>query len=536
MHEKTLLLPAADVAKVTEIIEAGLAARAEVGGQASEELDPVEALKELSPAGVREMDYVESVMRYTKTNPDQDPESLVKNTFASSPLTRDLVAAFLRQCLASCLEQESSRQEITAQRLQAQSQRDPVEVSNPRCIKLTNPSTNATVHVIGVMHHQATSRDDVQQIIREVQPDCVCVELCDGRALAVDYLGSLAPGQAELDEPESPFQTFAAVAQEHWGKTLFAAYWAAVTVPLFPLLWCAVPASLRLPTAYATCLPYASNAGEMDAAIQESRAFGVPCYAIDRDSDTTKARLESELYEGGLCNFFRWYANSVDWTSLGSNPAVDLLDAKLLALLANNSPWSAKDAEHCRELTHQSAATFLQNAMSADVDETAATTPGIHRGLLSERDEYLAHNLWRASQRQDSVTVAVVGASHVPGIRKHFGNTTDARFAEISTVPDTQGLLRDAAPLLIAGAITQPVCIAATCATYRYASHRFTPQLARCGIAGLGASLFAGAAYAAASTYNDVRRILTQMDPNRTRNSQQQPQHQPGGAGIPLSS
>ena len=67
--------------------------------------------------------------------------------------------------------------------------------------------------------------------------------------------------------------------------------------------------------------------------------------------------------------------------------------------------------------------------------------PALSNIIISERDEYIAQTLCEIASiastvdRKNRIIVAVVGAGHLPGIKKWLlcNGTTDTRIAEISS-------------------------------------------------------------------------------------------------------
>ena len=454
--------------------------------------------KLLQQHGVCPIDFLNSVSRHyvgglaqmpTSDAADWDADQLVKDALASS-------GPFLEAVSSLVLRERRQVEALALQRQRSRSRLPRAELQHPRCATLTNPAKNATVHVIGVNHLSTLSQADVRQIIRDVQPDAVCIEMCHERVRS----GSSVKGQ------DTPLPTLPVLLQQNWGKACFAAYWATITIPMLPLVWCygALNVWDRAFVERTERLSGTNAGGEMCAALEESRTLGVPCYAIDREISTTMCRHGSELANGGLTSYLSLVAEKVFQRE--ENHAGDRLREKLDLLMASDDLWSEEDIAECRALSRERI-DGMSYANGIPID-----TMRIGRAISLERDEYLARNLWRASQRQGSTTVAVVGAAHLQGIQKHFGHTTDARFAEISTCPSDDSVLRNAALIMVAGVLGPPI---ATYAAYRSASRLFNPKLARRGVVGLGASLIAGAAYTAASTYNEVRRIRIETSPNR---------------------
>lgn len=92
-----------------------------------------------------------------------------------------------------------------------------------------------------------------------------------------------------------------------------------------------------------------------------------------------------------------------------------------------------------------------QDNIDAAIEEMGRAFPAIKRVLIDERDEYLAGKLHAAPGKR---ILAVVGAGHVPGIRRHIAAPPDP--APLETLPGrtwTGRLLPWILPLLVVGLI-----------------------------------------------------------------------------------
>lgn len=78
------------------------------------------------------------------------------------------------------------------------------------------------------------------------------------------------------------------------------------------------------------------------------------------------------------------------------------------------------------------------DVISEMMQELSKIAPSAKRVFVDERDEYLAGKLMEL----DGKTVAVVGAGHLPGIRRHFREGTRADFAELDEVPKSRFKMR----------------------------------------------------------------------------------------------
>jgi len=393
------------------------------------------------------------------------------------------------QLLLSLAQQEQSDAWArTRSRARKADRRQP---DNPRCVTLTNPATNATVHVVGVCHVSVRSQDDVRQVIKDAQPDIVCVESCmaRGQVMRMD--------KREHEQTRQVLPDLSSIARDHWGKLCLAG----VAVPLFPLVCGAAAVLVSACNPQHAQLADVSEGGEMLVAMGEATALGAKCYAIDRNIGVTVARCLGELTSGGLCSALRAGLES----AFEDDAGFDKMEAKVRPLLETDRQWTESDVRECQAL----ARTWLDEIVIKPEDAVDGTVPCIDRALVWERDQYLAHHLWQATQTPGSTTVAVVGAAHVPGIQAHFGKTTDARIEEFSQWPSglssgLSGLGRGGVQFGTAAVLGPP---AAAYFAYRTLGRRYSPRVARAGVLGVGAVMIAGAAYAAVDAYNTTRRI-----------------------------
>jgi pheromone shutdown-related protein TraB len=75
--------------------------------------------------------------------------------------------------------------------------------------------------------------------------------------------------------------------------------------------------------------------------------------------------------------------------------------------------------------------------LAAAIDEFSGSLPGVKTALIDERDQYLAAKI--QASPGDTI-VAVVGAAHVPGIKKIFG--TDIDIAKLDEIPPPKKIFK----------------------------------------------------------------------------------------------
>jgi pheromone shutdown-related protein TraB len=102
------------------------------------------------------------------------------------------------------------------------------------------------------------------------------------------------------------------------------------------------------------------------------------------------------------------------------------------------------------------------DVMTAVMDEFSEYLPGVKRGLIDERDEYMASKIWASPGEK---VVAVVGAGHVPGITRLLGEAIDcSRLEQIPPPGLASQLFKWGIPalllvLLVAGFFTSGVSL-----------------------------------------------------------------------------
>jgi len=129
---------------------------------------------------------------------------------------------------------------------------------------------------------------------------------------------------------------------------------------------------------------------EMIAAVEAAESAGAQVWLADRDIRVTLSRT---------------------WRSMGLWDKVKLL-YQLLLSLGEVDDLSREDIERMKQ----------EDVLNSLLEEVGAAQPVIREILIDERDRYLAQKIKEAPG--DHV-VAVVGAGHVPGIKRYWSSDTD---------------------------------------------------------------------------------------------------------------
>jgi pheromone shutdown-related protein TraB len=157
---------------------------------------------------------------------------------------------------------------------------------------------------------------------------------------------------------------------------------------------------------------------EMLAAVDEAKAAGAGLVLADRDIQATLKRT---------------------WRNLGFREKVTVLGALVEAFLSREQ-ITPEALEALKERDH----------LSDIMKEFARLMPKVQVPLIDERDRYLMSSVEEAPGRQ---VVAVVGAGHVEGMVRYFGQPQDR--AELSVIPPPSrwaGVVKWVLPTLIFGA------------------------------------------------------------------------------------
>lgn len=124
---------------------------------------------------------------------------------------------------------------------------------------------------------------------------------------------------------------------------------------------------------------------EMLAAISTAKELGIPIYLIDREVRITLKRA---------------------WSKASIFSILRIMFSVILSLFSNED-IEEKDIEALKE----------SDALTAMMAEFAAFLPGVKDALIDERDLFMIKRLHEAPGKR---LVAIIGAGHVPGIKRHW--------------------------------------------------------------------------------------------------------------------
>jgi pheromone shutdown-related protein TraB len=232
------------------------------------------------------------------------------------------------------------------------------------------------IYLVGTAHVSAQSVDLVESVISQVSPDAVAVELCEGRLRS-------------MKDPDRWKNTnIATVVREGRAHVLLA-----------QLLLAAYQRKLGLKLKI-------KPGAEMMAAVNSAERLNVPFSLADREISVTLRRAMASL---GIIGLFK------------------VLYAGLVGMMQKPQEVTEEEIERLKST----------DALEEVLREFGALLPDLRRALIDERDIYLAQKIREVGGKR---IVAVVGAAHVPGIKKHIGTPSD--LAPISVVPPKSLTLR----------------------------------------------------------------------------------------------
>jgi len=256
---------------------------------------------------------------------------------------------------------------------------------------LTKISLNdKEITLIGTAHVSEQSADIVEKSIKELNPDCVAIELCEPRLQAIKN-----PNRWQETDIFNIIRT---------GKS-------------YVLITQLVLASFQKRVAEKLGI---RPGEEMLRALATIEEVGTETALVDRQVRTTLKRA---------------WAKTSWWSSF------KLLSSIIGSLFSDQEEISEKQIEELKS----------QDALSLIIKEFSDMLPGIKSVLIDERDKYMAKKL---SDLPYKNIVAVVGAGHVPGMTKFIGEEIDLEeLEEIPPPSKLAKFLTWGIPALIIGMI-----------------------------------------------------------------------------------
>lgn len=233
---------------------------------------------------------------------------------------------------------------------------------------------NDSIILVGTAHISKDSVKEVKEVIEEYKPDIVAVELCKRRYEAITK-------------------------KDKWENT-----------PITSLLK-SNNAYLMLAQTFLSSIQrklgkeYGVEPGsEMIAAMDEAKKHDIEVALVDRDISVTLKRA---------------------WKKMGVREKFRLTWEFMKAILGY-------DEEELEKLDLKEL--MDQDVISAMMEEFGKIAPSVATVLIHERDEYIAKKILNESEK--GKVVAVVGAGHINGIKKHLEKKKlDVDLTELEYVP-----------------------------------------------------------------------------------------------------
>jgi pheromone shutdown-related protein TraB len=221
------------------------------------------------------------------------------------------------------------------------------------------------INLVGTAHVSKESVDLVEAVIADVNPDTVCVELCESRAQSIRQKDRWQ----EMD--------IIKVIKEK---------------KAFLLLSNLMLASFQKRIANRLEV---SPGQEMIQAMSSAEAVGAAVHLADRDIRITLSRT---------------------WRNMGLWGKIKLI-FQLILSLGEVDEISEADVEKMKQ----------QDMLASILDEVGKSMPQVRTSLIDERDRYLTEKIRTAPGQ---TIVAVVGAGHVPGIKRYWDQRIDLQSLE----------------------------------------------------------------------------------------------------------
>lgn len=235
---------------------------------------------------------------------------------------------------------------------------------------------NDTIILVGTAHISQKSVEEVKQTIETYHPDVVAVELCERR-----YKGITQKDQWENTPITSLLKSN-------------NAYFLLAQTFLSSI-------QRRLGKEHGV-----EPGSEMIAAIDQAKEHNTPIELVDRDISVTLKRA---------------------WKKMGFREKFRIFWEFLKAIIGF-------DDEEMEELDLEEL--MDQDIISTMMEEFGDIAPTVKNVLITERDSYIAQKIKDVNQNGEKTVVAVVGAGHLKGIKKHLEDKSfHVDLKEIEQVP-----------------------------------------------------------------------------------------------------
>ncbi len=233
---------------------------------------------------------------------------------------------------------------------------------------------NDSIILVGTAHISKESVKEVKEVIEEYKPDIVAVELCKRRYEAITK-------------------------KDKWENTPITSLLKSNNAYLMLAQTFLSSIQRRLGKEYGV-----EPGSEMIAAMDEAKKHDIEVALVDRDISVTLKRA---------------------WKKMGVREKFRLTWEFMKAILGY-------DEEELEKLDLKEL--MDQDVISAMMEEFGKIAPSVATVLIHERDEYIAKKILNESEK--GKVVAVVGAGHINGIKKHLEKKKlDVDLTELEYVP-----------------------------------------------------------------------------------------------------
>ena len=233
---------------------------------------------------------------------------------------------------------------------------------------------NDSIILVGTAHISKESVKEVKEVIEEYKPDIVAVELCKRRYEAITK-------------------------KDKWENTPITSLLKSNNAYLMLAQTFLSSIQRRLGKEYGV-----EPGSEMIAAMDEAKKHDMEVALVDRDISVTLKRA---------------------WKKMGVREKFRLTWEFMKAILGY-------DEEELEKLDLKEL--MDQDVISAMMEEFGKIAPSVATVLIHERDEYIAKKILNESEK--GKVVAVVGAGHINGIKKHLEKKKlDVDLTELEYVP-----------------------------------------------------------------------------------------------------
>jgi len=244
---------------------------------------------------------------------------------------------------------------------------------------MTSKNDDTKITLIGTNHVSEHSANTVEEEIRAIRPDLVCVELCNSRVEMLDLVGKAESGRSIIDI----LQYLRPMNNTTRAIVLF----------------------LGIPQLVLRKLNRLEQ-GDMERGIATAQDIGSDWDAIDEDIYESSSDLSEVIAPNGIIRALRSFLS-------GDAEALDTLDKYDEAV--EQSEFSSEELHPSNLSEGPNDALFEAHRIMRD------TGSDVYRVLVSERNEAMVARLAEHARSDDvGSIVCVVGRLHVPGMVERF--------------------------------------------------------------------------------------------------------------------